>query len=73
MNNRVFILGCSGEVGSRLTFLLVESGYIVHGVRGTRPCKVNNQNHNCYKIDLLNSDLTRYLTDFKPNNQSNVL
>jgi nucleoside-diphosphate-sugar epimerase len=67
MNNRVFILGCSGEVGSRLTFLLVQAGYIVHGVRGTRPCKVNNQNHNCYKIDLLNSDLTRYLTDFKPN------
>jgi nucleoside-diphosphate-sugar epimerase len=67
MNNRVFILGCSGEVGSRLTFLLVQAGYIVHGVRGTRPCEVNNQNHNCYKIDLLNSDLTRYLTDFKPN------
>ena len=67
MNNRVLILGCSGEVGSRLTLLLVQAGYIVQGVRGARPCKINTQNHNCYKINLLNSDLTRYLNEFRPN------
>jgi nucleoside-diphosphate-sugar epimerase len=66
MNKKVFIIGCSGEIGSRLTLLLLQNNFIVYGVRGSKSCKIYDRNHFCYKIDLLNQNLPLNLLEFKP-------
>ena len=66
MSKKVFIVGCSGAVGSRLTLLLLQNNFVVYGVRGSRQCTIDNQNHFCYKIDLLDPNLSLNLLDFKP-------
>ena len=63
---KVFITGCSGEVGSRLTLLLLRNGFIVHGVRGSKPCRIRDRNHFCSKIDLLGPNMSLNLGEFKP-------
>lgn len=60
------MVGCSGAIGSRLTSTLLESDHIVYGVRGTNPCMINNVNHYCSQIDLLNPNLSLNLLDFQP-------
>lgn len=65
--NRILLLGCTGEVGSRLCLKLLEDGFIVFGVRGSKPCKIINTNHTCVKLDLLNSSLSLDLKNFNPN------
>ena len=66
MSGNVFITGCSGAVGSRLTLLLLKSGYKVRGVRGSKPCKVIDKNHSCEELNLLSSKTSLDLVDFKP-------
>ena len=55
MKEKVLILGCSGEIGSRLTIKLLDLGYRVYGVSGSKICKIRNSNHICQKINLLDS------------------
>jgi nucleoside-diphosphate-sugar epimerase len=64
--NKVLLLGCTGEVGSRLCLKLLDEGFIVFGVRSSKQCRVNHINHTCKKIDLLNADLSLDLKNFKP-------
>jgi len=64
--NKVLLLGCTGEVGSRLCLKLLDEGFIVFGVRSSKQCRVNHINHSCKKIDLLNIDLSSDLKNFKP-------
>jgi nucleoside-diphosphate-sugar epimerase len=52
---RVFLTGCTGEIGSRLTLALLDLGYEVFGTRGSRDCTINNSLHTCKRIDLLDS------------------
>lgn len=66
MSKKVFITGCSGQIGSRLTKLLLRYGFIVHGVSGSKPCTIDDKNHFCHKIDLLNSTASLNLGEFKP-------
>jgi nucleoside-diphosphate-sugar epimerase len=65
--NKILLLGCTGEVGSRLCLKLLEDGFIVFGVRGSKPCKIFHINHTCVKLDLLNSESSLDLKNFKPN------
>ena len=66
MSKKVLILGCSGQVGSRLTLLLLKHGFIVHGVSGSKLCKINDRNHFCKKINLLDSRVSLNLGELKP-------
>ena len=66
MSKKVLILGCSGQVGSRLTLLLLKYGFIVHGVSGSKLCKINDRNHFCKKINLLDPRVSLNLDGFKP-------
>lgn len=66
MSKKVLILGCSGQVGSRLTLLLLKYGFIVHGVSGSKLCKINDRNHFCKKINLLDPRVSLNLGELKP-------
>lgn len=52
---RVFLTGCSGEVGSRLTSILLLADYEVNGVRGSSKCSIRHPKHSCEQIDLLDA------------------
>lgn len=52
---RVYLTGCTGEIGSRVTLALLDLGYEVFGTRGSKNCSINNSRHTCKRIDLLNS------------------
>ena len=54
MPKKVFLTGCTGEIGSRLTLLLIENGYEVFGTSGSKICNIDNPRHACRKLDLLN-------------------
>lgn len=53
MMQRVFLTGCTGEIGSRLTKNLLQKGYEVFGVRGSRNCTMSHPKHFCERFDLL--------------------
>jgi nucleoside-diphosphate-sugar epimerase len=63
---RVYLTGCSGEIGSRLTSLLVEKGYEVFGIKGKKACYVINPRHTCIKLDLLDPSINLKIMEFKP-------
>ena len=50
---RVFLTGCTGEIGSRLTKNLLHAGYEVFGVRGSRNCSISHPKHVCEAFDFL--------------------
>ena len=54
VRDKVLLLGCTGEVGSRLTLLLIASGFEVIGIHGTRKCSIQSPFHTCKEINLLN-------------------
>lgn len=62
----MFLTGCNGVVGSRLTLLLLKSGFKVQGVRSSRSCKILDKNHVCTEFNLLNSRIELGLVEFKP-------
>jgi nucleoside-diphosphate-sugar epimerase len=66
MNKKVLVVGCSGEVGSRLTRALLDDNYIVYGLSGQRKCKIKHINHFCQKIDLLNINWDVNIFKFNP-------
>jgi nucleoside-diphosphate-sugar epimerase len=50
---RVFLTGCTGEIGSRLTKNLLQMGYEVFGVRSSRNCSISHPKHFCETFDFL--------------------
>lgn len=66
MSKKVLILGCSGQVGSRLTLLLLKYGFIILGVSGSKLCKINDRNHFCKKINSLDPRVSLNLGELKP-------
>lgn len=50
---KVFLTGCTGEIGSRLTKNLLQIGYEVFGVRHTRNCNIRHPKHFCETFDFL--------------------
>jgi UDP-glucuronate decarboxylase len=66
MFKKIMLLGCTGEIGSRLTLLLINSGYEVFGVRATRECKIKHPLHSCYDINLLDEELELDFLGMKP-------
>lgn len=50
---RVFLTGCTGEIGSRLTKNLLQAGYEVFGVRSSRNCSISHPKHVCETFDFL--------------------
>lgn len=63
---RIYLTGCTGEIGSRLTLLLLEKGYEVFGVRGKRTCYILNSRHTCINLDLLDSSSILGIKEFQP-------
>jgi nucleoside-diphosphate-sugar epimerase len=63
---RVFLSGCTGELGSRLSLLLLNLGYEVFGVHGPRGCSIKHSKHRCMQIDLLNEAARAGMEDFGP-------
>jgi UDP-glucuronate decarboxylase len=66
MKRRILLLGCTGEIGSRLTLLLLDSGFEVFGVRGTRKCSITNASHSCKQVDLLSESVDIGFDEIKP-------
>jgi nucleoside-diphosphate-sugar epimerase len=66
MHKKVFLTGCTGEVGSRLTLLLLDLGYEVYGVSGSKKCLIADQKHRCAQINLLDPSLDLMLQEIKP-------
>ena len=66
MKPKVLLLGCTGEVGSRLTLLMLESGYEVFGIRGSKECLISNPLHSCLRVDLLAGDVEIEIATIKP-------
>ena len=64
--NRVFLTGCTGEIGSRVAILLLKAGYEVHGVRRSKSCAINHQNHSCKNLDLLDRAVDSGLKEIQP-------
>lgn len=60
------LLGCTGEIGSRLTTLLINSGYEVIGVRATRECRIVHPLHTCHPQNLLDEELELDFTSTRP-------
>jgi len=54
MPRRVFLTGCTGQIGHRLTLQLLEYGYEVFGTRGFKSCNIISPKHTCTQVDLLN-------------------
>jgi nucleoside-diphosphate-sugar epimerase len=66
MAYKFLILGCTGEIGSLLTKLLLRQGHIIYGISGSRNCKINHPRHRCQKINLLKELNLFEVIDFKP-------
>jgi nucleoside-diphosphate-sugar epimerase len=66
MKKRILLLGCTGEVGSRLSLKLVKSGFEVFGVRLSRKCNIDHPLHTCFQRDLLNTDLDAEIQYLRP-------
>jgi UDP-glucuronate decarboxylase len=66
MHKKVFLTGCTGEIGSRLTLLLLDLGYEVYGVSGSKKCLIVDQKHTCAQINLLDPSLDLKLQEIKP-------
>ena len=60
------LLGCSGEIGSRLTNILIKSGFEVYGIRGLTKCKVRNPLHTCKQMNLLDPSFELDFENTKP-------
>lgn len=53
--SRVLLTGCTGEIGSRVTRILLDLGHQVFGIRGVRRCEISHDKHACKEINFLNS------------------
>lgn len=66
MKGRVLLLGCSGEIGSRIGEKLLAAGHEVYGIRGSRNCGIKSNNHKCSQMNLLDFNLNLDLSSIKP-------
>ena len=66
MDKKVFLTGCTGEIGFRLTLLLLDLGYEVYGVSGRKKCLIDDRKHRCAQINLLDPLLDLELQGIKP-------
>jgi UDP-glucuronate decarboxylase len=66
MKSTILLLGCSGEVGSRLASLLFQAGHKVYGIRGSKTCTAVNRNHSCIKRNLMEEDIDELILQIKP-------
>jgi nucleoside-diphosphate-sugar epimerase len=66
MPKKVFVTGCTGEVGSRLTLLLLENGYEVFGTSGSKICSINNPRHTCRQLNLLSQSEVIGIKEIQP-------
>jgi nucleoside-diphosphate-sugar epimerase len=66
MTKNILVLGCSGEIGSRLTNVFLAAGNKVYGIRGIRSCKIRNINHLCSQANLLDSNLDLNFNGIRP-------
>ena len=66
MFKKIMLLGCTGEIGSRLTMLLINSGYEVFGVRATRECKIRHPLHKCQRLNLVGEELELNFSSIRP-------
>lgn len=62
------IIGCTSELGSGLLVNLLEAGFRVDGIRFKTQCTVESNNHRCFSIDLLSSNLKELPGIFKTKN-----
>jgi UDP-glucuronate decarboxylase len=60
---RVFLTGCTGEIGSRLTRILLLADYEVFGVRGLDNCRIKHPKHRCEQVNLLDRNSLIRLID----------
>ncbi len=63
---RVFLTGCTGQIGSRLALRLLDLGYEVFGVRGSKNCMINNRRHSCKIVNLLDPSESTGIQEIKP-------
>jgi nucleoside-diphosphate-sugar epimerase len=66
MRKNILVLGCSGEIGSRLSNVFLAAGNKVYGIRGIRSCKIRNINHLCSQANLLDSNLDLNFNSIRP-------
>jgi nucleoside-diphosphate-sugar epimerase len=66
MSKKVFVTGCTGEIGSRLTLLLLENGYEVFGTSGSKICSINNPRHTCRQLNLLSQSEAFGIKEIQP-------
>ncbi|TRZ75813.1 MAG: NAD(P)-dependent oxidoreductase [Chitinophagaceae bacterium] len=66
MFKKIMLIGCTGEIGSRLTMLLINSGYEVFGVRATRECKIIHPLHKCQRLNLMGEVLELNFSSIRP-------
>jgi len=66
MTLKIYITGCSGQVGSRLTSMLLSQGHQVFGIRNSKDCRNKHINHVCKKVNLLDSSEDFHLQTFLP-------
>ena len=66
MKGRVFLTGCTGEIGSRLVLELIGAGYEVFGARGSGVCQIESPSHSCVSINLLDPSQDLCLSEIKP-------
>lgn len=66
MFKKIMLLGCTGEIGSRLTTSLINSGYEVIGVRATRECRIEHPLHKCHSRNLLDEELELDFSNIRP-------
>jgi UDP-glucuronate decarboxylase len=65
-SRRVFLTGCTGQIGSRLTLRLLDLGYEVFGVRGSKNCMINDRRHSCKAINLLDPSESTGMQEIRP-------
>ena len=63
---KIYLTGCTGEIGSRLTPLLLHLGHEVIGVRNSKECSVEDPKHICNQINLLNSTENLGMYEIRP-------
>lgn len=63
---KVFLTGCTGEVGSRLAVNLLDLGFKVYGLRNSNNCRINHPSHSCREVNLLDDQARTGMEEINP-------
>ena len=66
MTQKIYLTGCTGEIGSRLTSILLKQGYEVFGIRGSKECSIKNPRHTCRVVNLLDPTESLGIHEIQP-------